>query len=323
MNPTNRIDHRPGLAITADALTRRYGDVWALSDATFSVDYGSTFALLGRNGSGKTTTVRLLTTLTTPTSGHARVAGYDIVGAAAAVRRSIGVTMQSTALDPEMTGREHLELICGAWGDSRRQARDHANELLTEFGLTGAADRLIGTYSGGMKRRIDIAGALANAPKILFLDEPTTGLDAQSRRALWDRVNGLREAGAAIFLTTQYLEEADNLADVVAVLDNGRIIAHGSPSELKARFSTTTVRLRTSRPDDLTHLSGSERAEVEGNGWIRIDTSTAARAIDLVGSLSHDITDVSISPPSLEDAYLSLTGDAVERTANDLTRNSA
>src|SRR3954452_19561354 len=167
-----------GAAVSAEGLARRYEpDVWALRNVDLRIEYGSVFALLGRNGSGKTTTVRILTTLTRASSGSARVAGFDIQHEARQVRRSIGVTMQAAALDPEMTGREHLKLICGAWGDARSSARRHAAVLLEEMGLSGAADRLIRTYSGGMQRRLDLAGALAHQPRVLFLDEPTTGLD--------------------------------------------------------------------------------------------------------------------------------------------------
>lgn len=317
----------PGPAITASGLARLYGnDVWALQDASFEAGYGTVFALLGRNGSGKTTTVRILTTLSNATSGSARVAGFDVTSDAPAVRHSIGVTMQSAALDPEMTGREHLELICGAWGDRRSRARDHAAELLSDFGLTEAAGRLIATYSGGMKRRLDVAGALANSPQVLFLDEPTTGLDAQSRRALWERVRALRLDGAAVFLTTQYLEEADQLADIVAVLDGGRIIAQGTPKDLKARHSATTVRIRSSHPGPIAASISvlapvASAITIEHDGWVRADLASAAAALDLIRQLRLDgagLTDISIVPASLEDAYLALTGEAVERNAGDL-----
>jgi ABC-type multidrug transport system ATPase subunit len=324
MTSTHHISPEGG-AIAVSGLARRYGaDLWALAGASFQVDYGTVFALLGRNGSGKTTTVRILTTLTLPTAGTASVAGFDVVADAPRVRNAIGVTMQAAALDPEMTGREHLELICGAWGDRRRQARDHADELLTEFGLTAAADRIIGTYSGGMQRRLDIAGALANRPRVLFLDEPTTGLDAQSRRALWDRVRALRSEGAAVFLTTQYLEEADTLADTVAVLDGGRIIATGSPSELKSRFSTTTVRLRSDQPATVESIiTAAGHTAVIRDGWIRVDVNSGSDAVELIHRVDVNVTDISVSAPTLEDAYLSLTGETVERTANDFTRSAA
>ena len=329
--PTNAAGPPSGAAsvaaIAATSLSRHYGSVVALRDATIVVDYGTVFALLGRNGSGKTTTVHILTTLTLPTGGTATVAGFDVVAEAARVRRSIGVTMQAAALDPEMTGREHLELVCGAWGDRRSQARTHASELLAEVGLTHAADRLIATYSGGMKRRVDLAGALANNPGVLFLDEPTTGLDAQSRRALWERVRALRDSGAAVFMTTQHLEEADALADVVAVLDGGRIIAQGSPAELRDQHSATTVRLRTHDPAATTarlHERGfTTGVTVERDGWTRVDVTNARAALDVVdiARTAGGVTGLTVTPPSLEDAYLSLTGHSVERDPNRLVEN--
>ncbi|MEY2420657.1 MAG: type transport system ATP-binding protein [Acidimicrobiaceae bacterium] len=315
-----------GAAVTADGLARRYEpDVWALRDLGFRIEYASVFALLGRNGSGKTTAVRILTTLTRASSGFARVAGFDIARQAREVRAAIGVTMQAAALDPEMTGREHLELICGAWGDVRTAARRHANALLEEMGLTAAADRLIRTYSGGMQRRLDLAGALAHRPRVLFLDEPTTGLDAQSRRLVWSRVQEVRESGVAVLLTTQYLEEADQLADVVAVLDDGRIVATGTPTELKTRFSTTTVRVRSGDASVLAQTAVDLSAfgldpRSESGGWLSVDVDSAAAAMHAVYALrerSGGIDEVSVASPSLEDAYLALTGQGVERSADD------
>ena len=213
-------------AIEVTELTKTYANgVKALRGVGFQVAPGEVFAYLGRNGQGKTTTVRILSTLSAATSGHATVAGHDVATEREAVKRAIGVTMQSAALDPEMSGREHLELLAGLWGRSRRQARSDAQSALERFSLVDAADRAIQTYSGGMQRRLDLAGALLHTPQVLFLDEPTTGLDTHSRRALWDEVRALRECGTAVFLTTQYLEEAEVLADRVAVIEAGRIVA--------------------------------------------------------------------------------------------------
>jgi ABC-2 type transport system ATP-binding protein len=220
-------------AITAHELTKQYGDVAALHGVTFEVGAGAIFGYLGRNGSGKTTTVRILTTLTRPTSGTATVAGVRI-DRAREVRRRIGVTLQDAALDPSMTGADHLRLVAGLWGLRRTEAAGRTDELLELFGLVDAADRRIATYSGGMQRRLDIATALVRRPSVLFLDEPTTGLDVQSRRALWAEIRRLRADGVTIFLTTQYLEEADELADRIAIVDAGRIVAEGTPAELKA-----------------------------------------------------------------------------------------
>ena len=234
-------------------LTKTFGNgVEAIRGVSFAVRAGEVFAYLGRNGQGKTTTVRILATLTEATGGRAFVAGHDVSREPHGVRRAIGVTMQSAALDPDMSGREHLQFIAGLWGRPRESARDAAAELLDEFTLTDAADRQIRTYSGGMKRRLDLAGALLNEPSVLFLDEPTTGLDAQSRRALWDRVRTLRDEGTAVFLTTQYLEEADVLADRVAIIEKGRLVTIDTTEGLKRQTGSATLE------DAFLRLTGEE-----------------------------------------------------------------
>lgn len=300
-------------AVDVVGLEKRFGDVRALAGISFSVRPGTIFALLGRNGSGKTTTVRILSTLTGPTAGRARVAGFDVVTAPQRVRRRIGVTMQAAALDPEMTGREHLELVCGAWSGDRATARVQAAALLADFGLHGAADRVVATYSGGMRRRLDIAGALANRPTVLFLDEPTTGLDAQSRRALWQRVGDLRDGGTAILLTTQYLEEADALADELAILDAGTIVAEGTPASVKRRHSKAVLRARVTGSAQDGPLA---RATATPGGWLRLElpsTDDALAVIDEARGAGTVFVDVAITPPTLEDAFLTVTGSAVER----------
>jgi ABC-2 type transport system ATP-binding protein len=242
-------------AIQAQELSKTYaGGAAALRGVSFSVSAGEIFAYLGRNGQGKTTTVRILATLTAATGGHASVAGHDVAAAPGAVRRSIGVTMQAAALDGEMTGREHLVFLGRLWGMGRAVAVDRAAELIAWFELKDAADRPIGTYSGGMRRRVDLAGALVARPSVLFLDEPTTGLDVQSRRALWAQVRAFRDAGTTVFLTTQYLEEADVLADRVAIIEGGRIVAIDSPASLKAATRSSSLeeaflRLTGAEPD--------------------------------------------------------------------------
>jgi ABC-2 type transport system ATP-binding protein len=229
-------------AIEVSALTKTFrGGVEALRGITFTVNPGEVFAYLGRNGQGKTTTVRILSTLTAPTSGSARVRGFDVASEPEAIKRVIGVTMQSAALDPGMTGREHLEFVGGLLGWSTSGAKAEARESLQAFELSDAADRQIQTYSGGMQRRLDLAGALLHRPAVLFLDEPTTGLDAQSRRTLWERVRALREEGTTVFLTTQYLEEADALADRVAVIEGGRLLTIDTAAGLKQHTSSATL----------------------------------------------------------------------------------
>ena len=244
-------------AIEVRDLAKRYRDgVHALRGVSFSVSYGEVFAYLGRNGQGKTTTVRILSGLTLPTRGEARVAGLDVVRDRDSVKRAIGVTMQSATLDPEMTGREHLVFVARLWGRRRAEARAVCDELLDMFFLKKTADRRIGTYSDGMRRRLDLAGALVQHPRVLFLDEPTTGLDAQSRRALWDQVRELRKEGSAVFLTTQHLEEADALADRVAVIEGGHLAAVGATDAIKRQTASNTLE------DAFLRLTG-ESAELE------------------------------------------------------------
>ena len=240
-------------AIEVDGLTKMYpGGIEAVRGVSFSVAAGEVFAYLGRNGQGKTTTVRILSTLTAPTGGSARIRGVDVVREPARVKPFIGVTMQAAALDPGMTGREHLRFVARLWGRSAAEAARTADALLEGFSLQDAADRQIRTYSGGMQRRLDLAGALVHRPSVLFLDEPTTGLDAQSRRALWERVRRLRDEGTAVFLTTQYLEEADVLADRVAVIEAGRLVAVDTATELKRRTGSATLE------DAFIRLTGAE-----------------------------------------------------------------
>ena len=324
--PENEEGYPAGIAIEATEIAKTYkGGVEALKGVTFRVGWGEIFSYLGRNGSGKTTTSRILSTLTNPTSGSAAVAGHDVATEPDAVRRSIGVTMQEAALDNLMTGREHLELVGGLWGLSGKEARRRSDELLEQFGLAGAGMRLISTYSGGMRRRLDIATALISHPRILFLDEPTTGLDPQSRRALWNEIRALKADGASVFLTTQYLEEADELADTVAVINGGTIVACGSPAQLKSSIGRTTIRLRL--PDlgqaaDLRRVCGETPIEVDDDGRVRIEihgnATASAAVLDLLGRLRASgvpVEGLSVTEPSLEDAFVRLTGDGLEQSS--------
>src|SRR5947209_16344220 len=229
-------------AIEAHALRRTFkGGIEAVRGIDLTVSAGEVFGFLGPNGAGKTTTVRMLCTLLPPTSGTATVAGLDVVKDGAEVRRRIGVALQEIGLDPVQTGRELLELQCGLYGITGRRGRERAEELLELVGLTDAADRRTKTYSGGMKRRLDLASALVHSPDVLFLDEPTTGLDPASRLTVWDEVRRINAGGTTIFLTTQYMEEADQLCDRVAIIDNGRIVAQGTPEQLKAEMGHDVV----------------------------------------------------------------------------------
>ena len=321
-------------AIEATEITKTYkGGLEALKGVTFRVGWGEIFSYLGRNGSGKTTTARILATLTSPTSGSAAVAGHDVATEPDAVRRSIGVTMQEAALDNLMTGREHLELIGGLWGLSGKEARRRADELLEQFGLAGAGKRLISTYSGGMRRRLDIATALISHPRILFLDEPTTGLDPQSRRALWNEIKALKADGASVFLTTQYLEEADELADTVAVINGGTIVACGSPAQLKSGIGRTTVGLRL--PDlgqvaDLRRVLGETPVEIDDDGRVRIEIHGNGAAspvvLDLLGRLRDSgipVEGLSVTKPSLEAVFVQLTGEGLEQSSGSNGANGS
>src|SRR3954465_5867453 len=246
-----------GNGIEVDGLVREFkGGVRAVDGIHFRVEPGEIYGFLGPNGAGKSTTVLMLTTLLPPTSGTARVAGYDIVREGPHVREAIGAALQEAALDPLLTGREHLRLQTTLHDLPRSERRSRAQELLERVGLTGAADRRIRTYSGGMKRRLDLALALVHRPRILFLDEPTTGLDPQSRNALWGEVGRLAKGdGVTVFLTTQYLEEADVLADRAGIIDHGRIVAEGTPSALKAEIGRPTVEVVPTDPEQRDRLA--------------------------------------------------------------------
>jgi ABC-2 type transport system ATP-binding protein len=230
-------------AIVVEDLQRAFGDVLAVQGIDLQVDEGEIYGFLGPNGAGKTTTVRMLTTLLLPTGGSASVAGYDVVAEARQVRSSIGVALQEAALDPLMTGRELIRLQATLQGLPPAAGRERADALLERVGLTYAADRRVGGYSGGMKRRLDLAAALVHEPRVLFLDEPTTGLDPVSRKTIWEEVQALNDDGTTVFLTTQYLEEADQLADNVGIIDSGRIVAEGTPESLKAEIGSPHVEL--------------------------------------------------------------------------------
>ena len=309
-------------AIVAGNLTKEYRTgVKALAGVTFHIKRGEIFGYLGRNGSGKTTTVRILTGLTRPTAGKAQVDGYNLPSEADYVRTRIGVTLQEAALDDMLTGAEHLTFIGGLWGLGNT-AKARADELLEQFGLTGSADRRVGQFSGGMRRRLDIATALIMQPKILFLDEPTTGLDPQSRRALWMEIKRLKENGATVFLTTQYLEEADELADKIAILHGGRIEAMGTADELKEQFGNTTIKVQLSDSADMRRLRAMapnpEATEVDERGTTMTMTLGAKdNSWDVLGQLHAievPVVSVAVREPSLEDVFVKLTGEEVEQT---------
>lgn len=320
------------LAIETHEMTKEFrGGVLALGSVSFQVGWGEIFGYLGRSGSGKTTTVRILTTLSRPTSGNGRVAGHDILLDPDSVRRSIGVTMQDAALDDQMTGREHLDFMGRLWGLDAKHARTRGQELLETFGLADAGGRRIATYSGGMKRRLDIATALITHPRILFLDEPTTGLDPVNRRVLWEEISALRQGGTTVFLTTQYLEEADELADRIAVIERGRIIACGSPMELKGAMGQTMVTIGLTDPEDLAALhrvagARDTTVEVGADGLVHIKfsrdgTDASPLALGFLAGLRDQGVSVNhflVTEPTLEDVFVKLTDETLPAPGQSL-----
>jgi ABC-2 type transport system ATP-binding protein len=305
------------IMIEAAALSKRYGETQALDEVDLEVAAGSILGVLGPNGAGKTTGVRILTTLTAPDSGWARVAGHDVVKEAAAVRRKIGVTGQDTTLDDALTGRQNLVMMGELSRLRRSEARRRAAELLELFELDAAADRVVKGYSGGMRRRLDLAASLLMRPPVLFLDEPTTGLDPTSRQRMWGLIRGLVADGVTLWLTTQYLDEADSLADRIAVIDHGRVIAEGTPRELKAATGSQLLEVTLMAPHAgaagaLAALTtGSVKVSDEGRRLrapVRSESglaTAALRALDQVGAL---VDDIAVHRPSLDDVFATLTG---------------
>jgi ABC-2 type transport system ATP-binding protein len=307
--------------IEVEGLVRDFkGGVRAVDGIDLRVAPGEIYGFLGPNGAGKSTTVLVLTTLLPPTAGRARVAGLDVVQQGAAVRRAIGASLQESALDPYLTGREHMRLQSALHGLGKEEREQRGSELLERVGLTEAADRKVSGYSGGMKRRLDLALALVHRPRLLFLDEPTTGLDPQSRAALWDEVRRLSADGVTVFLTTQYLEEADVLADRVGIIDRGRIVAEGTPAELKAEIGRPSVEAVPVDPSERDRLRavllrfGEEAAARPGGVAVRLpegvsDLADIIRALD--GEGLH-IADLRLHEPTLNDVFLAKTGRSLE-----------
>jgi ABC-2 type transport system ATP-binding protein len=309
-------------AIAARSLRRTFkGGIEAVRDIDLTVATGEVFGFLGPNGAGKTTTVRMLCTLLPPTAGTATVAGLDVVHQGAEVRRVIGVALQEIGLDPVQTGRELLELQCGLYGITGAHARERAAELLELVGLSDAADRRTKTYSGGMKRRLDLATALVHSPQVLFLDEPTTGLDPASRLTIWEEVRRINADGTTVFLTTQYLEEADKLCDRVSIIDEGRIVAEGTPAQLKAQMGHDVVSLSLDGADpaateaSLAGLPGLERLVAGADDLVLYVADGAGSIAEIVRRLDRDSIEVgaiSVSRPTLDDVFLRATGRRLE-----------
>ena len=305
------------LAIEATGLVKEFGDTRAVDGVDLAVPTGAVYGVLGPNGAGKTTTIRMLATLLAPDGGSARVLGHDIVREADAVRSLVSLTGQLASVDEDLTGSENLVLLGRLLGYSRRQAIARADELLEAFGLRDAAGRLVKHYSGGMRRRLDIAASIVVTPRLLFLDEPTTGLDPRSRNQVWDIVRWLAAEGTTILLCTQYLDEADQLADGIAVIDHGHVIAEGTPAQLKASVGTGALHVRLLHPEQrpqaervLADRLGGVRREVDAAALSApcADAEQAAEAVAELARAGIGIAQFSLGQPSLDEGFLALTG---------------
>jgi oleandomycin transport system ATP-binding protein len=307
-------------SIVAEGLAKRFGDTVALDGIDLAVRTGTVFGLLGPNGAGKTTAVRILATLLRPDGGHATVCGHDVVDHAHQVRQLTGLTGQYASVDETLTGLENLILIGRLTGRSRAESRARARDLLAVFRLSDAADRAAKTYSGGMRRRLDLAASLVTRPRVLYLDEPTTGLDPRSRNEMWDIVRGLTATGVTVLLTTQYLEEADQLASEIAVIDHGTVIATGTPEDLKTRTGALTLAVRPSRPADVRAVTAVVAAITRAEPAVSNTTVTAPVSDErlmpaVVRRLDDEgigVAELTLRGSSLDEVFLSLTGRRTE-----------
>jgi ABC-2 type transport system ATP-binding protein len=309
------------LAIEANGLVKRFGETCAVDGVDLAVRAGSVYGVLGPNGAGKTTTIRMLATLIAPDAGSAKVLGHDVVHDAAAVRGLVSLTGQLASVDEDLTGNENLVLLGRLLGLRRADAKSRAAALLEAFGLSDAAGRLVKHYSGGMRRRLDIAASIVVTPRLMFLDEPTTGLDPRSRNQVWEIVRALVAEGTTILLCTQYLEEADQLAEGIAVIDHGKVIAEGTPAQLKASVGSGSLHIRLLEPGRraeaerlLARQLGAAHPEADP-ARLSAPCADAERAADVLGELSRSgigIADFSLGQPSLDEVFLALTGHTAE-----------
>jgi ABC-2 type transport system ATP-binding protein len=312
-------------AIETHQLCKSYGDVKALCDVDLSVQHGTVLGLLGPNGAGKTTAVRILTTLLRPDSGSARVAGFDVVRDASRLRAQIGLAGQYAAVDENLTGLENLEMVGRLYHLGRRPAKQRARELIADFDLVDAGDRPASEYSGGMRRRLDLAAALVARPPVLFLDEPTTGLDLRSRLGLWAAIEALVTGGTTVLLTTQYLDEADRLADRIAVIDHGTLIAEGTSASLKARVGGERLEIRLENGSVDAALAAvaplSDGQPFAEDGLVRVPLrdrrGAIADAVRRLDGAGVGIDDIAVRTPTLDDVFLTLTGRAAESEENE------
>ena len=323
---------RDNLAIEAEGLVKSFGSTRAVDGVDLAVGTGAVYGVLGPNGAGKTTTIRMLATLLRPDAGSARVLGHDIVRDADRVRASVSLTGQLASVDEDLTGRENLVMIARLLGLSRPDARARAARLLGAFGLEDAATRLVKTYSGGMRRRLDIAASIVATPRLMFLDEPTTGLDPRSRNQVWDIVRALAAAGTTILLCTQYLDEADQLADRIAVIDRGTVIAEGTPGQLKRSVGGGTLHVRLLDPADRPRAEAVVAAAL-GEAHLEADPTAlsaacsdadlAAGTLAELSRLGVGIADFALGQPSLDEVFLALTGHTAEDEAGNGDRREA
>jgi ABC-2 type transport system ATP-binding protein len=317
-----------GSAIQGEGLVKRYGSVVALDGLDIDVPEGTVMGLLGPNGAGKTTAVRIFSTLLNPDGGRGRVAGFDVVADAKALRRVIGLSGQYAAVDEDLTGFENLDMVGRLYGLGRKRSRERARELLERFDLAEAGDRTVKGYSGGMRRRLDLAGALVANPQVLFLDEPTTGLDPRSRFGVWELIEELVAGGSTLLLTTQYLEEADRLADHVVVIDRGKSIARGTPDDLKGQVGGERIELTVPTADDIeqarTVLGPLSAGEIVVDSRTRTlivpvtgGSGTLVEALRALDGRAVKVSDIGLRRPTLDDVFLSLTGHAAEDEKDD------